>query len=203
MRDGEAIAVSSIARGLANHGAEVHLLSFNTVKHYYKFPDNEASEEAKYYSTVQYVDLDNRPSYIGAFVNIFSNEPYHITRFVSQAFEDSLTKLLINENYDIVQIESIFLMSYFSTVRRHSNAKIVLRTHNVEFEIWESLQDRTNNIFKSWYLKLITKRLKRYELEQVFKPDLVAAISSRDLITFSQYHPFKKSIVISPTVSVA
>jgi glycosyltransferase involved in cell wall biosynthesis len=69
---------------------------------------------------------------------------------------------------------------YLPIIRKYSKAKIVLRSHNVEHLIWERMTLACKNPFKKAYLNLLTKRLKKYELETINDYDGIAAITNTD-----------------------
>ena len=69
---------------------------------------------------------------------------------------------------------------YIPVIRAHSEAKIVLRAHNVEHEIWERLTANTGNPIKRAYLRILTDRLREYEIDQLDRIDALLSISSKD-----------------------
>ncbi|MBL4658004.1 MAG: glycosyltransferase family 4 protein [Flavobacteriales bacterium] len=91
-----------------------------------------------------------------------------------------LIGILKTEQFDIVQLESLFVAPYLETIRKYSKAKVVLRSHNVEFEIWHRRSLACKNPLKKAYLTLLTSRLKNYEVQHVNKYDAIACITTRD-----------------------
>jgi glycosyltransferase involved in cell wall biosynthesis len=75
---------------------------------------------------------------------------------------------------------------YIETIRKYSKAKIILRAHNVEHKIWERMTVACKNPIKKAYLNLLTKRLKKYELETINDYDGIAAITSIDADYFGK-----------------
>jgi glycosyltransferase involved in cell wall biosynthesis len=183
LKDGEAIAITYLAQALNELGCELTLLSMNTTKH---FREEGISEELHHYREQHLVKVDNRVKVGEAFLNLFSKESYHIARFVSTAYNNQLIELLENNTYDIVQLETLYLAPYIETIRAHSSAKIVMRSHNVEHEIWKRITENTSVGPKKIYLQLLTKRLEQFELEALNQYDLLAAITDRDLEFFKQ-----------------
>ncbi|HVA99125.1 MAG TPA: glycosyltransferase family 4 protein, partial [Bacteroidia bacterium] len=88
---------------------------------------------------------------------------------------------LSKNKYDIIQLESIFMCPYIDTIRSYSDAKIILRAHNVEHIIWERLSENTTSVFKKKYLNLLAKRLKNYEINQFNNVDGITTVSLEDL----------------------
>jgi polysaccharide biosynthesis protein PslH len=183
LKDGEAIACTYLAQAYRDLGHEVHLLSMNTSKHFLDI--NTLPADFDHYTRLHTVYVDNRILPIPALLNLFTQQSYHIQRFDNQQFAAKLSEILFNETFDIIQIESIYLAPYLSIIRQHSQAKIVLRAHNVEHEIWERVAEQSNPL-KAWYLRTITPRLKKYEIGCLNQFDFVAAISPRDLEQFQR-----------------
>lgn len=184
LKDGEAIAVTYLAKALHELGAELTLLSMNTTKHY--FDRSTLPDDFDHYQAIHLVDVDNRVKAKAAFLNLFTKESYHIARFVSKEFEAQLITLLQATAYDIIQLETLYLAPYMEVIRQYSSAKIVMRSHNVEHEIWKRVTNNTKLGPKKFYLHLLTSRLKRFELEQLNSYDLLVAITARDLEFFER-----------------
>jgi len=72
-----------------------------------------------------------------------------------------------------------------------------MRAHNVEFEIWERISSNTSFLPKKWYLKYLTRKLKKYELEHLNKYDYLVAVSERDLKKFKNLG-YKNGAMASP-----
>ena len=108
LKDGESIAVASLSRSLHELGCEVSLLAMNTQKHF--FSENGAlPSEMSHYKEALKVPVDNRVTPGGAFLNLFSRESYHISRFVSSDFSSRLVQLLKANSYDLIQLETPYL----------------------------------------------------------------------------------------------
>ena len=193
LKDGESIAVTYLSKALNELGCKITLLTMNTKKHYLNL--SELPEDYNQYQAIHSTDIDNEVKPIDAFINLFSKDSYHISRFISPAFEQKLIALLKSEDFDIVQIETVHLAPYIATIRKHSKAKIAMRSHNVEFEIWQRIADNTRFYPKKWYLNHLTTKLKRYEIEQLQNYDMMVAITKRDLIFFKKLGYNNKGIV--------
>ncbi|HHJ49341.1 MAG TPA: glycosyl transferase family 1, partial [Phaeodactylibacter sp.] len=167
-RDGESVAVTHLSKALSQEGAEVSLLAMNTIKH--RFEQNALPEALRHYAKVDKVPVDNRIKPLQALYNlVFSRESYHIRRFVVPAFAERLKKWLQEEEFDVVLLETLYLMPYVDVIRKYSKAKILLRSHNVEHEIWERIAANERNLLKRSYLEVLARRLKAYELEQLHR----------------------------------
>lgn len=182
LKDGESIAVTYLSKAMADLGCEITLLSLNTAKHFTNVEQLPAS--FNHYKAVHTVQLDNGVNIKDAFKNLFSKKSYHVSRYECDAFRDQLIALLKAEQYDIVQLETLYLAPYVDIIREHSDALVVMRAHNVEHEIWERLQSNVKFLPKRWYLKYLTTKLKRFEIETLEDYDFLVPISDVDLDKF-------------------
>ncbi len=176
--DGGCVAMNAITSGLLANGHKVKVLAVSTQKH----PFLEKQIPAEYFKRtgLETVYIDTSLNVGKGFVNLFSKGSYNVERFYSKAFEAKLEEILKAENYDVVQFESIFVAPYFETVKRFLQAKTVLRSHNVEHQIWERMATQTSNPLKKWYLRFLAKRLKEYEMNVLKSFDGIATITTED-----------------------
>ncbi len=183
LKDGFSIVSYNFTKGCKKLGHDVTILAMNTSKHYLdtdKLP-KELSELATIYTN----DVNNKISIWKALINLFSNRSYHVERFISKGFNEKLVSILQKETYDIVHMEGLFVSPYLETVREYSDAKVVLRTHNVEHQIWERLSHKAHGL-KKWYLALLAKRLKKYERSVANNFDLLVTLTEDDKELFAK-----------------
>ncbi len=176
--DGGSIAMDILTHGLINAGNSVDVLAINTAKHFVEIENVEISYRNKTNYQLVYIDTSIKP--FDALINLFSTQSYNITRFCSKEFEKVLIDKLSNNHYDVIHLETLWVTPYVNTIRNYSKAKIVLRSQNIECMIWERLANDTGNPIKRIYLKLLAKRLKKYEYEVLNKFDAIATITELD-----------------------
>lgn len=184
-KDGGAIATLSLAKSLRRCGCEVDLLAMNTPKHYCREEDipAEISSEINFYA----VEVDTTIKATKALCNLlFSSKPYNAERFINEAFAKKLKALLSEKQYDVVQLEGLYLCPYIETIRKHSSAKIALRAHNVEHEIWSRMVENEKSFPKRFYKRIIAKRMRKFELSYINLYDYLVPITDRDADFFSQ-----------------
>ena len=178
--DGGAIACMNLTSGFALLGNEVTVLSMNTVKHNTEL--SEIPESVKDWANFHLVDVPARVSAGAAIINLFfSGKPYNAVRFISTAFSEKLEELLLENQFDIVQLEGLYVLPYISVIRNYSKAKIVYRAHNIEHEIWERSAALSKG-FRKFYLRILAKRIKIFEKEFINEYDLLVPITERDRI---------------------
>lgn len=201
IKDGEVIAITNLARAMHQSGATVDLLCINTPKHF--FDVAQLPDSFDFYDSIKAVAVDTDVKWSGAFFNLFSSKSYHIERFVSKDFRQALIEVLQKKQFDVVQLETLFLAPYVETIRQYSDAKIVMRAHNAEHEIWARITENTDHFLKKQYLKYLTKKLKTFEVEMLNRYDLLLPITERDLKYFQQLGFTGKSHIVPIGINVA
>ena len=178
IKDGGAIACMNLTRGFSLNGHKVTVLAMNTQKHHILY--GELPESVKDLAEFKLVEVPARISRIAALGNLlFSRKPYNAVRFISGSFEKELIKLLKGKQFDVIQLEGLYVCPYIPVIRKYSNAKIVYRAHNIEHEIWE----RTAAMAKGWekiYFRILSRRIKKLEKGMMNRYDLLVPITERD-----------------------
>ncbi len=183
--DGSSIATYNMIKGLERVGVSIHVLAINTNKHFKSDDEVRMGFEKK--SSYQSVHLNTNPTFFGAFLNLFSRQSYFVSRFIDSAFEHQLIEILKNNVFEIIQLEGLFVASYLEKIREWSNAKIVLRAHNIEYLIWERHLEKTNSNLKRYYLNIQKNRLKKFEQRIFNSVDAVVPITDRDASELNQF----------------
>lgn len=184
LTDGESIAVNALSLVYSAEGHEVDLLYMNTAKHFRS--EQEVRSGLTQYHNISFCHVDNTSSPLAIIKNLISHEPYHVSRIFSKVFDTLLKNILNKSKYDIIQLESVYLMTYIDTLRSKTQAKIVLRAHNVEHIIWQRQAALRGSYLKKWYLNKQSQRIKQFELRNLKKVDLVIPISKIDQLSFRQ-----------------
>ena len=183
--EGGPMAMNSIITGLLEAGHQVKILAINSEK--YNVKASDIPEEYRQKTGIELIDVDLTIRPFKAFLNLFSKKSYHVERFISDDFKKRLTEVLKKEQFDVVQLEMLFMAPYVETIREHSKAMIVLRAHNVEHKIWERIAKETKLFIKRWYINHLAKTLKEYELNALETVDGIAAITRKDAAFFRKY----------------
>ena len=183
--EGGPMAMNSIITGLLEAGHQVKVLAVNSPK--YGVKESDIPEEYRKKTGIELIDVDLGIKPLKAFLNLFTRKSYHVERFISKDFKVRLTELLQKEQFDVVQLEMLYMAPYVETIREHSKAMIVLRAHNVEHKIWERITKETKFFIKRWYVNHLAKTLKDYELSALETVDGIAAITRKDAAFFRKY----------------
>ena len=180
--EGGPMAMNSIVTGLLEAGHTVKVMAFNSNK--YHVDVDSIPQDYREKTRIEFIDIDLRIRPLEAFKNLFSDESYHVKRFVSEKFKERLIEVLEAEHFDVVQLEMIYMAPYIETIREHSDATIMLRAHNVEHKIWERMAKKTIFFAKRWYINHLVRTLRNYEMSVLDKVDGIAAITITDASYF-------------------
>ena len=179
------MAMNSIITGLLESGHQVKILAVNSEK--FKVKASDIPEEYRQKTGIELINVDLKVRPLKAFLNLFTKKSYHVERFISERFKKRLTEVLKKEQFDVVQLEMLYMAPYVETIRKHSKAMVVLRAHNVEHKIWERIAKETKFFLKRWYINHLAKTLKEYELNALETMDGIAAITRKDAAFFRKY----------------
>lgn len=180
--DGGCKAMQQFLSCLLKAEIEVDHLCLATQKHPFKAENYPNSLKENVSISSRFVETKIRV--LPALKNLIQGKSYNISRFDSPDFHLDLSAKLSAENFTHIVLESLYLTPYISTIRKHSKAKIIVRTHNVEHQIWEQYAANTSNPIKKWYLKRLASAMKTAEISNLNTVDLLATISNTDAETF-------------------
>jgi polysaccharide biosynthesis protein PslH len=178
-KDGGSLAMYSLAKALKECGVDVTVLTMYTAKHPLAEPHYKEYCEIM---PVQGVYVETRIGWWGFIKNLFfSDSPYTASRFISESFKQELQRTIRNGSFDIVQLEGSYLTPYIKAVREVTQARIALRSHNIEHEIWERMARQKKHGIKRKYYRLLAQRVRKFEHAAINRYDLLVPITARDL----------------------
>ena len=192
--DGGAIAMNNVSQGILSAGHQLKIISVATKKH----PVKNEVLSADYLEKTGFesVFIDTSISARAAILNLFTQRSYNIERFICNKLESKIVSTLKNEHFDIVILEGLFVAPYFTKIRKHFKGKIILRAHNLEHKIWERMAANAKNPLKKFYLSLLSKRLKSFEIKSFKRMDGICAMTKIDKDLILQLCPEQKTIEI-------
>ncbi len=184
-KEGGPIAMSNLIDGLITAGNKIKVLAVNSDKYFVNVSDIPAAYRIK--TDIEFVHIDLNVKVFPAFLNLFSQQSYHVQRFISKAFEEKLIEILLKENFDIVQMETLFMAPYVNIIRKYSEAKILLRSHNIEHLIWKRMYLTCKNPLKKFYLYHLFVTLEKYEKAVLNRFDGILPITEKDAGFFKSH----------------
>ncbi len=123
-----------------------------------------------------------------ALLGLLSGTSYNLSRFSSKAWLSRIKTLLRENDFDIILFDSLFSAGDFEAIRSFSpNSKFIIRTHNVESNIWREKAENETLFPKKKYLSILASQLDKREKEILSKMDNVLPISLEDLHVFNSW----------------
>ena len=177
-KDGGSIATYAMTKGFRELGHEVTVLAMSTSKHPVRESDipHEVREDIRF----MLVDVNTRLNPWCAARNLFfSKLPYNAERFVSSDFRQRLEQLLSDEEFEVIQLEGLYLAPFVPMIRKNSKALISMRSHNIEHEIWDRTVIQRRGLTK-FYTRVIAKRVRTMEVASLNTYDAMIPITKRD-----------------------
>lgn len=176
--DGGCVAMANFLDLLLANDNEVKHLTIETNKHPFNSSNYPTEIVEKTKAESVFINSDIHP--FKALKALFSSGSYNVNRFYSDEMDTKIIATLSASEFDTIILESLFCTPYLETIRAHFKRKVHMRSHNVEFKIWEDLTANCNNLIKKVYLKKLTKDLKRYEIDLIKELDGIMTISESD-----------------------
>lgn len=192
--DGGCLAMRQITTSLLEAGVDVTVCSISTAKH----PIVNSDEFIQYRSKTNFesVFIDTKITVCKIVTSLLRRTSLQADRFISKEMNRKLEVLLSQERFDVVILESVFVGNYIETIRKNSQARILLRVHNIEYLIWKRLSKQTKNPLKKTAYHYLAKSLKRFELSLFNKVDGYMPITKVDYCFFKEKYPTLPGTVI-------
>jgi len=197
-KDGGSLATLAFVGLLKKSNISISVLAANTPKH-----PISADTPDLIGVKLKTIPLDTNIRVFHLLFNfVFSNLPYNVIRFRSNSFAKKLIEFLSSSSFDIIQLEGPHLGIYLPLIKKYSDAKVVLRAHNVEHIIWQELAEESPSFLKRIYLRVLAKRLKNFEKKLINMVDGVIPISYHDFRTISLFSSPHYDIVIPYGINI-
>lgn len=196
LKDGGNLAMHAMIEGYYKAGWQVFLLSMNTSRHH--IAHNALERLFTHLYAFEWVDVDNRLKSIDILKNfLFSKQPEHARRFLSESFREKLTGILVSFKPEVIQVESVYLTTYMPEIKRHTDALTILRLHNIEYQIWQGLAKKQRNPFKKFYFDNLTRRVRNFERDAWKQYNLLLAITEKDSYVVQRLEEMA-NVVVAP-----
>lgn len=179
--DGGRVAARVLALSLVRAGADVRTLSLNPGKH--RVDPRSLPDEARALR-LEAIDVDTSVTVGGALKSLVLGTSYNVERFFSGPFERRMTEIVRDDPPDAVLLESLYMVPYVPALRAATRAPVVLRSLNVEHEIWRGLARGEPRVARKLYLDLLERRLRAFEVATLNDVDAILPVTPEDAATF-------------------
>ncbi len=194
--DGGCVASAQILMGLEKSELDYRVATLYTPKHPYSkqtFPPEIQAQIVLAHEIHSTDLLRNLKLWLSKKHSIF------LGRFYDKSFANELALLCREFQPNIIHFESLFAAVYLQELRLISNAKFVLRSHNIEHQLWEDRLSQ-GGVMKKTLLNYAVKRLKIEEIEIYKQVHGIAAMAQSE-VDFAASHHIKTPIIHLPTGS--
>jgi glycosyltransferase involved in cell wall biosynthesis len=178
MHQGNALRNFGLLRGLVDAGCQVSLASFGT-------PTDETAPLTAMLHRLVTVPPPHRTLRTRLLGLLTDPRPDLALRFESTAFRAALNRLLVQETFDVVEIEGLEMAIYAPLVRAaQPSAAVLYDAHNAEYALQEAIarveKRSPRRIAAALYSRIQRARIRRFEAEVVRAADAVIAVSEED-----------------------
>ena len=195
LKDGGAYSVYTSAKSLLTQSdCELKILAMNTRKDW--FPEDDIPKGFASKTNFEWVEVDTRLRPLRMIRNFFSNRSDFTERFYCEEYKTKVIETLLNESFDVIQLEHVYLCSYLDDIRKVFDGQIVLRAQNVEYKLWETYRSESKNIFLKFYLKSAVRKLRLFEENAIANVDGVISLTIQDRIIFESISRLRPCEVI-------
>ena len=191
--DGGCFASNKFLSCLLHANIEIQYVTLSTNKHPFDINQFPTELAERIHPIDYFVNTD--VGIVPALKSLFSSSSYNADRFYLPEIEALLLELIKKESFDGIIFDSLYTLPYLEKVKSVFKGKIGVRTHNVEFRLWEQYANDSSGV-KKWYLKQLAKDLKRFELQNLNAVDTILSISKDDS------HEFKSSGVKTEIIDI-
>lgn len=198
LKDGGCIAISSILKSLLS-SPEVDVFHFALSTYKHPFKKEKYPESWRKKMELESIEIATDTNAFSAIYYLCRNKSYNVVRFYDKAVEERIKNILDQNKFNAAVLESIYLLPYLHLFKERG-IKVILRTHNVEHQIWSSLAKNTRFFPKKWYFRKLAAQLKRYEIKKCREVDGIVSITEGDALFFEQFEPTVETTSIPPII---
>lgn len=129
---------------------------------------------------VEIVAHDTRNTVWKGVRNLFSGDPYPISKYRCPGMYARLDALCAEQRFDLVHVDHAHMTMYGEHLQRRYGLPYLLREHNFETTIYRRLVEQSRFFPTRLYFRMQAARLYRFEARAVSFPDVVAAITPEE-----------------------
>jgi sugar transferase (PEP-CTERM/EpsH1 system associated) len=182
-----------LARVLAER-AHLSLLAFDD---HLPFSAESGSALEKIYKQVFAIPRDSAYTSTKIVRGLLGQTPLPVLNYTTGPMKRALDHLLRDQDFDIIQVESIHLMSYLPIVQKARKPPVVVCDwHNVESELMQRYSQREPGLLRRTYASRTARLMSEFEKRALRDFDLHIAVSQRDAERLGAINPDARIFVI-------
>jgi sugar transferase (PEP-CTERM/EpsH1 system associated) len=158
----------------------------------------------KFYQQVITVKRDSAYTFAKIVRGGLGPTPLPVLNYTTDSMEQALRHLLSEQDFDIVQLESIHLMNYLPTIlRARKRASVVCDWHNVESELMQRYSEREPGRLRRAYAGRTARLMSEFEKRALREFDAHIVVSRRDAERLHDLNSEARVLVIENGVDTA
>ena len=123
--------------------------------------------------------------------------PLPLLNYTSQEMTDAVSRLFTENDFDVVQVESIHLMNYLRTIRASpKRALVICDWLNIESELMQRYSEQEKSAPRRAYARRTARLMKDFEQRALSEFDAHIAVSERDAEALRSVNTSAKVFVI-------
>ena len=134
----------------------------------------------------------------------FGRTPLPVLNYTTNTMKQTLERILGENDFDIVQVESIHLMTYLPIITMAQQRPLMICDwHNIESELMSRYSEREPNILKRAYAGKTARLMSQFERRAMHEFDAHIAVSQRDAQQLRNLNSDARVFVIENGVDTA
>lgn len=156
------------------------------------------------YPRIVKVPRDKAYSVKKLFQGAVGSTPLPILNYTSEQMKQALARILDEDDFDVVQVESIHLMNYLPIIRAaRSRPLAVCDWHNVESDLMRQYAESERGAARKAYARRTARLLAKFEQRALTEFDAHLTVSEHDAERLRAVNPQARILVIENGVDVA
>ena len=185
-----------LARVLAEH-AQITLLAFVDA-------EQSLADLENLYAQVIAVQRDRAYTVSKTLRGAFGSTPLPVLNYTTDSMKQTLERVLNEQDFDVVQVESIHLMAYLPTIRASRNRPLVICDwHNIESELMQRYAEREPSLSRQAYARKTARLMSEFEKRAMHEFDAHIVVSERDAERLRFLNPEASVFVVENGVDTA
>jgi glycosyltransferase involved in cell wall biosynthesis len=160
-------------------------------------------ETVEFCETVVTVDRDQGYGLSNLIRGAVTRTPISVLNYTTAAMRQKLAALLETSDFQIVQMESVHLVSYLPALRAaRTKPVVILDWHNIESELMERYSEHAPDVARRYYARATARKLRDLERRALVEFDAHLVVSERDRARLLDLMPAAKVFVIENGVDI-
>ena len=167
-------------------------------------PERDASALKNVYERIVAVNRDAGYSFGKVLRGAIGSTPLPLLNYTTNEMKQALAALLSEQQFDLVQVESIHLMNYLPTIRAARKRPLVICDwHNVESELMRQYSESEGNFARRAYARRTARLMNEAEQEALREFDAHIVVSEEDAERLHRMNSTARVFVIENGVDPA